>query len=102
LNDGVYKYAGESIDGLQDENFHGAVYAMSVPPDFVKLCQEIDEWRTKNESANSPNMKPFSSESVTGVYSYTKSGTAENSGSLTTWQDAFRTKLNMWRKLSIL
>lgn len=102
LNDGVYQYTGEPIIDLQNETFDGSIWAMSVPPDFVKLCQEIDDWRAKNESANSPNMKPFSSESVTGVYSYTKSGTGENGGSLTTWQTAFKSKLNKWRRISIL
>lgn len=103
LNDGVYQYTGEPITELTDETFTGSIWAMSVPPAFLKLCKEIDDWRTKYEKSDSKNMAPFSSESVSGVYSYTKSGTSsESSGSLTTWQDAFKSKLNKWRRISIL
>lgn len=102
LNDGVYQYTGEPIEGLKDEAFTGSIWAMSVPPAFLQMCKEIDEWRTKFEDVNSKNMSPFSSESISGVYSYTKSGTAENGGSLTTWQTAFRKKLKNYRRISII
>lgn len=103
LNDGVYQYSTEPIESLKDEVFSGSVWAMSVPPDFVSLCKEIDEWRNKNESADSPNMSPFSSESVTGVYSYTKSNTETSDGSsVINWQSVFKPRINKWRKLSIL
>jgi hypothetical protein len=103
LNDGVYQYTGDSIATLQNEIFEGSIWAMSVPPAFLKLCKEINDWCTKYENINSKNMSPFSSESVSGVYSYTKAGTSsESSGNLTTWQDAFKSKLNKWRKINIL
>lgn len=102
LNDGVYQYTGEPIPELKDEIFDGSIWAMSVPPTFLELCKEIDEWRTKFEDVNSKNMSPFSSESISGVYSYTKSGTDENGGSLTTWQTAFRKKLKNYRRISII
>lgn len=102
LNDAVYQYTGEPIPELTDETFNGSIWAMSVPRAFLKLCKEIDDWRKKFEDVGSNNMSPFSSESVTGVYSYTKSGTSENGGSMTTWQTAFKSKLNKWRKISIL
>lgn len=103
LNDAVYQYTGEPIPELTDETFTGSVWAMSVPPAFLKLCKEIDDWRNKNESADSPNMSPFSSESVTGVYSYTKSNTETSDGSsVINWQSVFKPRLNKWRKLSIL
>lgn len=105
LNDGVYLYTGEKIDSLKDESFSGSVWAMSVPPSFLKLCEDISAWKSLNENADSRNMSPFQSESVTGVYSYTKSGNSgsrSSGSSVMTWQDVFKTRLDIWRKISIL
>lgn len=103
LNDGVYKYTGEAITTLQDEIFDGSIWAMSVPPAFLQMCKEIDEWRTKFEDVNSGNMSPWSSESVTGVYSRAKAttGTSED-GSVMTWKSVFKARLAKWRRISIL
>lgn len=98
LNDGVYQYTGEQITGLTDETFTGSIWAMSVPTAFLQMCKEIEEWRKKFEDVESANMNPFSSETVTGVYSYTKS----NSGDMMTWQNVFKSKLRKWRKISVL
>lgn len=103
LNNGVYQYTGEAIAELQDEIFDGSVWEMAVPPAFLKLCEEITAWRAKNESADSQNMKPFSSESVSGVYSYSKAGTGSSeSGGIMTWQDAFKSRLNKFRRIQII
>lgn len=93
FNDGVYEYGNVS---LQDETFEGAIWALSVPPAFIKLSEEIKSWRDQYEnSANSP----FQSESFAG-YSYTKSSANGNSGgSVTGWQGVFASRLNKWRKL---
>lgn len=92
LNDGVYKY-DESLE-LQDETFTGAVWAMKVPPSFVDLATEIENWIQKNGEVVS---SPYQSESW-GGYSYSmKSGGAE-SGSVS-WKSVFGGSLNRWRKL---
>lgn len=101
LNDGVYCNTPESLTKLNNEIFSGEIHAMSVPPDFLKLCEDIDNWRTKNESADSVNMSPFVSESF-GGYSYSKNGGrtgGSDGGNAVTWQEQFEKRLNIWRKI---
>ena len=93
LNDGVYQY-GDCA--LRDETFDGAIWAMAVPAEFLRLEEEIKAWRTQYENAAN---SPFQSESFAG-YSYTKSSANGNSGgSVTGWQGVFASRLNKWRKL---
>lgn len=92
FNDGVHKFPAE----LQDENiFEGSIWLMAVPSAVVSLASEIDAWCVKNEAIDSPAMSPFTSESF-GGYSYSKSG---SDGSSITWKQAFKAKLNTWRKI---
>lgn len=93
LNDGVYQYGNCA---LRDETFDGAIWAMAVPAEFLRLEEEIKAWRTQYENAAN---SPFQSESFAG-YSYTKSSANGNSGgSVTGWQGVFASRLNKWRKL---
>ena len=104
-NDGVYQYTGESIPELADETFTGAIWAMSVPRAFLDLCGEIGEWQNKYGGVDSTNMSPYSSESISGVYSRTKAnGGSSGSGesSVETWQSVYRSRLNKWRRISVL
>ena len=89
FNDGVYRCPAT---GLTDETFTGAVWAMSLPPDFVALSAEIEEY---NNSA-AGKASPYTSESF-GGYSYTKATDA--SGAPIGWQKAFASRINQWRKL---
>lgn len=100
LNDGVYQYHADGIEGLQDEVFDGAVWSLAIPKAVVDLNAEIDAWKAKYEAVNNEAMSPFSSESF-GGYSYTKSaGNAEGSASgLGGWQNAFANRLSQWRKI---
>lgn len=92
FNDGVYEYGNFY---LQDETFEGAIWALSVPPAFIKLSEEIKSWRDQYENtANSP----FQSESFAG-YSYTLKSDGAQGGSANGWRSAFSTRLNKWRKL---
>ena len=89
FNDGVHQYPASD---LTDEQFHGAVWAMSLPPDFIALSAEIKAY---NESdAGKPS--PFTSESF-GGYAYTKATDAN--GAPIGWQKAFASRLNKYRKL---
>ncbi len=93
LNDGVYQYGNCS---LRDETFDGAIWAMAVPAEFLRLEEEIKAWRTQYENAAN---SPFQSESFAG-YSYTKSSAnGDSGGSVTGWQGVFASRLNKWRKL---
>lgn len=94
FNDGVYKYTNDLV--LEDELFVGSIWLMAVPKEVVALSDEIDAWIDKyGESVSSP----YQSESF-GGYSYTKaSGSSGNGSSGISWQSAFSSKLNMWRKI---
>lgn len=98
FNDGIHQYPSSE---LTDEVFDGAVWALAIPAPVIKLATEINVWREKNEAEGSANMSPFQSESF-GGYSYSKGGSGGSdgtSGSPMSWKDAFRSRLNAWRKL---
>ena len=90
FNDGLYQY-GSCV--LQDEEFTGAVWALAVPAEFVKLAEDVQAWRDTSEKAA---QSPFQSESF-GGYSYTKS--AAQGESALSWQSVFAARLKKWRKL---
>ena len=91
FNDGLHRYPAAD---LTDEAFEGTVWALAVPQAVASLADEIDAWETKNGAAA---VGPYQSESF-GGYSYTKA-TDTHTGSAVTWQSAFRSRLNAWRKL---
>lgn len=98
FNDGAHKY-GEA--DLSDETFTGSIWAMAVPPAVIALASDIEAWNEKYGGVDGPTMSPFTSESF-GGYSYTKaagSGTGDSGGAGGTWESAFRSRLNMWRKI---
>ena len=96
FNDGVHQYP---TGYLRDERFCGTVRAMAVPPSVIALMDEMNEW---DEQYGATVMKPFSSEDVVGVYSYTRAsgggGDGGASPSITCW-DMFAKRLNRWRKI---
>lgn len=102
FNDDVYIHGQEE---LKDENtFHGAVWLMRPPKEFLALVKDIEDWQTKYGSVNSVAMSPYSSESF-GGYSYSKStsggGSTEAQNGLT-WQSAFADRLAPYRRVRIL
>ena len=93
LNDGVYKNDGCGV--LTDEEFEGAVWAMSVPPAVVALADRIKAY-TDSDAAKPT---PFVSESF-GGYLYSKgqnAAGAANNG----WQAVFADELRKWRRISL-
>jgi hypothetical protein len=105
LNDGMYTFHDTGIKddddseavGLQDESWAGTICALAVPPAVVALSSEIQAWVDANqESQNSP----YSSESVLGVYSYTKASGGHGAGGSVGWMDVFADKLKRWRKVA--
>ena len=107
LNDGMYTYHDTGIKddddsqavGLHEESWAGTVCALAVPPAVVALSAEIKSWVDANqESQNSP----YSSESVLGVYSYTKATGGHGAGGSVGWMDVFADKLKRWRKVAFL
>lgn len=94
FNDGVHQHPATD---LHDEKFNGAVWQMAVPQEVIDLASEIEAWKEKYGGADSAALSPFTSESF-GGYSYSK-GTNANGGSSATWQSAFASRLNKWRKV---
>lgn len=92
FNDGVYQYPA---DGLTDETFDGAVWAMAVPKNFLALAGEIEAWCNDNAEILK---SPYTSESY-GGYSYSRA-TGSN-GQPSSWRDAFADRLAQWRKLPV-
>lgn len=91
FNDGLHQYpAGD----LTDETFTGSVWALAVPQAVIELAAEIEAWQKKNGDAS---VSPYQSESF-GGYQYSKA-TDSASGGAVTWQSAFRSRLNAWRKI---
>ena len=87
--DGVHQYPAAD---LTDEVFHGAVWAMAVPPTLIALSAEIEEYNKSDAGKASP----YTSESF-GGYAYTKATDAN--GAPIGWQKAFASRLNKWRRL---
>ena len=91
FNDGLHLYPASD---LKSETFEGTVWALAVPQAVVDLAEEIESWQTKNGDAS---VSPYQSESF-GGYQYSKA-TDSASGGAVTWQSAFRSRMNAWRKL---
>lgn len=90
LNDGVYTYPAV----LTDEIFTGEIWPLAIPKALLDTVADIEAWHATNGRAADG---PYTSESF-GGYSYTKA-TDSKTGGAVTWESAFRSRLNIWRKL---
>ncbi len=107
LNDGMYTYhdAGikndddSAVAGLQAETFTGTICALAVPPAVIALAGEIKTWVDNNGAVVNT---PYTSESVLGVYSYTKTSGGTGAGGTVSWMDVYKEPLNRWRKVAFL
>ena len=98
LNDGVHKRNKDGEFDFLDESFHGGIWIMSPPADFLAIVDEIAAWKDKYLTLDSEAMSPFTSESF-GGYSYSKS-TGDSSGTgASSWQGVFASRLKRWRKI---
>lgn len=95
LNDGVHQVGEEQP--LRDESFNGSIWSMAVPPDFLTLVEDIEEWVEANAAAIN---SPYQSESFAG-YSYSMRGNASSNGQSVgvSWQSQFAARLAPWRKI---
>lgn len=93
FNDGVYQYTADLV--LTDEIFSGAVWSMAVPPSVIDLAAEIKKYNESDEAKPSA----YTSESF-GGYSYSKA-TDEN-GAPMGWKKVFASRLNKYRRISVL
>ena len=97
-NDGVYKYP---VTVLEDEIFVGTIIGMSIPKPVLEIMSKIETWENKYFNVSGASMSPFSSESISGVYSYSKSTGANDTSKdkSGTWQGTFGAELAPWRKM---
>ena len=96
FSDGIHIYPDY---GIVDEAFAGAVWLLAIPAPVVQLASDIEAWREKYETVDSEAMSPFTSETV-GSHSYSKGSTsAKGESSTASWQSAFASRLNAWRKI---
>lgn len=94
FNDGIWQY-GETIDGLQDEVFDGAVWALAIPHVVVDLADRIAEWKKQYYSVSK---SPYSSENISASsYGYVK-GSVESVKSMD-WRIVFAEEIAPWRKI---
>ncbi len=100
-NDGVWLNTTQGLSQLSDETFYGSIWEMSVPRDFVNLCEDIEAWRQTYEASDSANLSPYSAESFAG-YSYTKATAngSQNASTALSWQSQFASRLNAYRRLN--
>ena len=89
FNDGLHQYPATD---MTNETFDGAVWALAIPKTVISLAEDISTWQEKNGNAG-----PYISESF-GGYSYSRA-TNSATGQAATWQDAFRGRLNNWRRI---
>lgn len=92
FNDGLHCYGSE--EHLMDEAFCGTIWALAIPRAVLDLAEEVKAWQEKNGAAA---QGPYQSESF-GGYSYAKATDSQTGGAVT-WQTAFRSRLNAWRKI---
>jgi hypothetical protein len=101
FNDGVWQYSSNTPNDMKDETFNGFIWPMAVPKEIDSLLADVNAWIAKYNGSDSLADSPFQSESF-GGYSYSKAtgGTSSTGGSADfgTWQNAFRSRLNLWRK----
>lgn len=90
LNDGVYCY-GDTLE-LLDETFVGEIWALAIPPDLLKIADEIADFMASDEAKPSA----YTAESFDG-YSYTKATDSDGVG--ISWQAVFAKRLRRWRKI---
>ncbi len=101
FNNGVHKRGEEGFALTDEGTFHGSIWIMSPPNDFLALVGEIETWQEMNGKADSQAMSPFNSESF-GGYSYSKSSGGSSSGggsSAPTWQSQYASRLNLYRRI---
>lgn len=101
-NNGVHHINDQGEFELENEStFHGSVWLMCPPKEFLLMVKDIEHWQAKYGNADSINMNPYQSESF-GGYSYTKSSGSSadgSSGSTPSWKDAFASRLKQYRRI---
>ena len=88
-HNGVWMLQDGAVETDTDETWHGRVWLLAPPEDFLALCREIDEWRQKHpvQAAKSEKF---------GEYQVSYAGA---DGQVMTWQDAFVKRLRPYLRM---
>lgn len=89
FNDGVYQYPAH---GLIDESFEGSVWTMAIPITFLKLVEEIEQYKQSTDVST-----PYTSESYPNGYSYSLA--TDSRGVPISWKQQFAVQLNRYRRI---
>lgn len=89
VQSGVHPLENGAIPGAWDESWHGRVWLLSPPADFLALCREIIDW-TEKQPVPSAHSESF------GAYSRTA---LTASGKPLFWQDVFASALRPYRQM---
>lgn len=100
-NDGVYKVS--EMELTDEDEFHGAIWFMNPPADFLETVSEIEAWMEKNGDVDSSAMSPFNSESF-GGYSYSKGTSTTGSGGSAgaDWRSVYAPRLSQYRRIRVI
>lgn len=91
FNDGVHRLELTHRFNT-DETFNGVVYVLHPPESFLAICSEIAEYDEKNPTGS------FVSESF-GGYSYSRGSGSAETGTASTWQQAYTVALRPYRRM---
>lgn len=95
FNDGVYKYDNKLV--LADETFNGAIWAMSIPPQFLAAVNEADAYLLAH-----PNAMALESETF-GGYTYRRSMYGSTAlGGFGYLPTTIADKLNRYRRIRVI
>lgn len=90
--DGIHQLDAEGrLPGAADEGFTGAVWLLSPPADFLRLCGEIAAWA---ETAAQPGVKRESFGAYAVEYPTNALGLTPD------WRGAFAAQLRPWRRMA--
>ena len=93
FGDGVHLYPDADCPA---EEFDGAIWEMRIPPAFLSLVQEIEDW---NANERPKLMGAYSSENLSSSgYSYQRQD-AEQMQKAASYKTVFGDRLNRWRKI---
>ena len=95
FNNGVYCNNPDDLKRLRDETFSGTIWAMSVPADFIELCDDAERFKEKI-SEISGNFSGYVSETW-GGYTYTLPTSAP--AFIQDWQYRIKQGMNKYRRL---
>lgn len=80
----------ELVSLERDQVFKGEIWELQFPLNFILLYRKMGQWEQANRKVID---NPYTSENISGLYSYTKENENLN------WKTHFKSDLARWQKL---